>query len=97
MDTISATDDALRNACVILQQLGESSNSITSKCVQQLSSELSSLDEKFRGEIQLFIETINELEKRLKYCIDENITAIGDRLNKIQDYESKTYKKRNFV
>lgn len=97
MDIISVTDATLSNAYVILQRLGEDSENITSKCEQHLSSELSSLDENFRGEVQRYLETINQLKEKLKYCIDENMTAISDRLNKVPDYENQTYKKRNFV
>ena len=97
MDVISVTDVALSNACVILQRLREDSENITSKCERHLSSELSSLDENFRGEVQRYIETINQLKEKLKYCIDENMTAINDRFNKVPDYETQTYKKRTFV
>ena len=97
MDVISVTDTALSNAYVILQRLGDDSENITSKCEQQLSSELSSLDDNFRRDIQRFIEDINQLKEKLKYCIDENMTAVSDRLNRIPDYEKQTYKKRNFV
>ena len=96
MDVISVTDATLSNAFVILQRLGEDSENITSKCEQHLSAELSSLDENFKGEIQRYLETINQLKEKLKYCIDENMTAIGDRLNKIPEYEKQTYKRRNF-
>lgn len=95
MDIISVTDATLSNAYVILQRLDEDSENITSKCEQHLSAELSSLDENFRGDIQRYLETINQLKGKLKYCIGENMTAISDRLNKIPEYEKQTYKKRN--
>lgn len=97
MDVISVTDATLSNAYVILQHLEESSENITIKCEQHLSSELNSLDDNFRREIQCYLEAIRQLEEKLKYCIDENMTAIRDRLNKVPDYENQTYKKRNFV
>ena len=97
MDIISVTDATLSNAYLILQRLGEDSDKITSRCEQHLLSELNSLDENFRGDIQRYLETINRLKEKLKYCIDENMTAIRDRLNKVPDYENQTYKKRNFV
>ena len=97
MDIISVTDASLSNAYVILQRLGEDSENITSKCEQHLSSELSSLDENFKADIQRYIDTINQLKEKLKYCIDENMAAISDRLYKIPDYENQVYKKRNCV
>lgn len=97
MDVISVTDATLSNAYVILQRLGENSENITSKCEQHLSSELSSVDENFRGEVQRYLKTINQLKEKLKYCIDENMTAISDRLNKIPDYENQTYTKRHII
>lgn len=95
MDIISVTDVTLNNSYVILQRLDEGSENITSKCEQHLSAELSSLDENLRGEIQRYLEAINQLKEKLKYCIEENTTAISDRLNKIPEYEKQTYKKRN--
>lgn len=95
MDVISVSDATLSNAYVILQCLDEDSENITSKCEQHLSAVLSSLDENFRGAIQRYLETINQLKAKLKYCIDENMTAISDRLNKIPEYEKQTYRKRN--
>lgn len=97
MDIISVTDVALQNVYVILQRLSEDSKNITLKCEQHLISELSSLDSNFRTEIQNYIEIIKNLNKKLKYCIDENMLAISDRINKVHDYENQTYKKRNFV
>lgn len=96
MDVISVTDATLSNAFVILQRLGEDLENITSKCEHHLSSELSSLDENFRVDIQRYLEAINQLKEKLRYCIEENMTAIGDRLNKIPEYEKQTYKRRNF-
>ena len=95
MNIISVTNATLSNAYIILQRLDEDSENITSKCEQHLSAELSSLDENFRGEIQRYLETINQLKEKLKSCIDENMTAISDRLNKIPEYEKQTYRKRN--
>ena len=97
MDRISVTDATLQNAYVILQQLNDSSESITAQCVSTLSSQLSGLDSTFRADIQRYIETITALKEKLKYCIDENMTAISERLSKIPDYENQTYKKRNIV
>lgn len=97
MDVISVTETTLRNAYLILQRLGEDSDGITLKCEKDLSSELSSLDDNFRAEILRYIETINQLKEKLKYCIDENMTAISDRLNRLPDYEDQTYKKVNHI
>ena len=97
MDVISVTETTLRNAYLILQRLGEDSDGITLKCEKDLSSELSSLDDNFRAEILRYIETINQLKEKLKYCIDENMTAISDRLNRLPDYENQTYKKVNHI
>lgn len=97
MDVISVTETTLRNAYLILQRLGEDSDAITLKCEKDLSSALSSLDDNFRAEILRYIEAINQLKEKLKYCIDENMTAISDRLNKLPDYENQTYKKVNHI
>ena len=97
MDVISVTDATLSNAYVILQRLDEDSETITSKCEQHLSSELNSLDENFRGEVQRYIEAINLLREKFKYCIDENMTAIRERIGQIPDYEKQTYRKRDIV
>ena len=97
MDRISVTDATLQNAYVVLQQLNESSENITMQCVTALSSQLNGLDSTFRADIQRYIETITALKEKLKYCVDENMTAISERLSKIPDYENQTYKKRNII
>lgn len=96
MDIISVTDSALQNAYVTLQQLKDSSESITKKCASELSSQLGGLDSSFQPDIQRYIETIEALNEKLKYCIDENMTAVNDRLNRIPDYENQIYKQRTF-
>ena len=97
MDRISVTDATLQNAYVVLQQLNDSSESITTQCISALSSQLNGLDSTFRVDVQRYIETITTLKEKLKYCIDENMNAISERLSKIPDYENKTYKKRNII
>ena len=97
MDKISVTDASLQNSYIILQQLSDSSEAITEKCISALTSQLSNLDGGLKKDIQSHMEEITKLKEKLKYCIDENMTAISDRLNKVPDYENQTYKKRNFV
>lgn len=97
MDVISVTEETLMNAYLILQRLGDDSDSITVKCDKILSSKLSSLDENFRAEIVRYIETINQLKEKLRYCVDENMIAISDRLNRFPEYEKKKYIKRNYL
>jgi len=97
MDVISVTEESLMNAYLILQRLGDDSDSITVKCDKILSSKLSSLDENFRAEIARYIETINQLKEKLRYCVDENMIAISDRLNRFPEYEKKKYIKRNYL
>lgn len=95
MDRISVTDDSLQNVFIILQQLNDSQESITEQCISELSSHLSNLDSTFRADIQMYIAEIIKLKEKLKYCIDENMLAISERLSKIPEYENQTYKKRN--
>lgn len=97
MDKISVTDATLQNAYVVLRQLNDSSESITDQCVSALSLQLNGLDSTFKVDIQRFIETITALKEKLKCCVDENMTAISERLSKIPDYENQTYKKRNII
>lgn len=97
MDIISVTDETLRNVYVILQRLDENQDSITNKCEQDLSAQMSGLDTNFRKEIQKYIDTISGLREKLKYCVDENMSAISERISKLLDYENQTYKKRNII
>ena len=95
MDIISVTDETLQNVYVVLQQLNSSSELITGQCIANLESQLSALDSTFRKDIQKYIDSITSLKEKLKYCIDENMMAISDRLSKLPDYENQAYKKRN--
>lgn len=95
MDKISVTDASLQNSYIILQQLSDSSEAITEKCISALMSQLSNLDGGLKKDIQSHVEEITKLKRKLKYCIDENMNAIADRFSKIPDYENQTYKKRN--
>lgn len=97
MDIISVTDTSLRNCYTILQQMNDVSDDITSKCKQSLLSEIGGLDTEFRKDLQKFIETIDQLKEKLKYCVDENMSAISDRLNKLPDYENQAYHQRNIL
>lgn len=96
MDNISVTDSALQNAYNTLQQLKDGSEGITSKCISNLSSQIGGLDSSFGPDIQRYIETISALNEKLKYCIDENMAAVSDRLNRIPDYENQVYRPRTF-
>lgn len=96
MDIISVTETALTNVYLTLQRLRDDSEIITLKSEQHLSQLLTSLDESFRRDIQQYLETINKLKEKLKYCIDENMVAIIDRLNKLPDYEKSAYKKTSY-
>jgi len=97
MDRISVTDETLRNVYVILQRLDETSDTITNKCEQDLLAQMSGLDTNFRKEVQKYIEAINTLKEKLKYCVDENMSAVSERISKLPDYENQTYKKRNII
>ena len=58
---------------------------------------MSGLDTNFRKDIQKYIDTISELKEKIKRCVDENVSAISERISKIPDYENQTYKKRNII
>lgn len=95
MDKISVTDASLQNTYVILQQLSDKSEEITTKCISALTSQLKNLDSGLKKDMQSYMEEITELKEKLKYCIDENMNAISDRFLKLPDYEKQAYKKRN--
>ena len=97
MDKISVTDASLQNSYIILQQLSDSSEAITEKCISALTSQLSNLDGGLKKDIQSHMEEITKLKEKLKYFIDENMNAISDRFSKLPDYEKQTYKKRNII
>ena len=52
MDKISVTDASLQNSYIILQQLSDSSEAITEKCISALTSQLSNLDGGLKKDIQ---------------------------------------------
>ena len=97
MDIVSVTDEALRGVYIILQRLDETQDLITNKCVQELIAQMTGLDTNFRKDIQKYIDTISELKEKIKRCVDENVSAISERISKIPDYENQTYKKRNII
>ena len=97
MDIVSVTDNALQKAYVTLKQLKENSESITTLCTSNISSQLSNIDSIFRKDLNRYIEMLTDFEKKLIQCIDENILALNDRYRKIPDYVNSSYKKRKIV
>ncbi len=97
MDIVSVTDMALQSAYATLKQLSDRTENITGKCASTLFSNLNAMDDLFKKDIQRFTENINALKEKLRYCIDENIAAIGERLSKIPEYENQTYRKLNII
>ena len=97
MDKINATDEALQGVYVVLQQLNEKYDSITTSCVGKLTNQLNNLDTDFRKDIQKYIESINQLKEQISYCIDENKIAISERLSKIPDYVNQAYQKSSIT
>lgn len=97
MDIISTTEESLNSAYLLLKNLSEDSDRVTVKCARQISANLSFVDVQLRKELMQYIKIIEALNNKLKYCVDENMVAISDRLNKIPEYEKLTYKKRNII
>ena len=94
MDRIYVSEEALRNVYISLKRMSDTSDSLTKTCEIALLSSQNDLDETFRKDILKFVEKIKSLNQKIKYCADENMTAISDRLSKISEYEVKTYRKR---
>lgn len=97
MDRISTTTEAMQNAIVTLQQLSNNLESITSKCILEVVQQLNELNDRFRMETQNYINKITTIKDKMKYCINENIYAISERLWKMPDYENKIYDKWNVI
>ena len=95
MDRIKVSDAALRNSAATLQQLDEQANGVSSTCIHQLSAQLSELETNFRKDIEKYIEEVRALNTKLRLCVDENVSALADRLVKLAEYETHTYSRRN--
>lgn len=94
MDRIYVSEEALRNVYLALKRLSDDSESITKICEQALLSQQNDLDENLKKDVLKFVETIKNFNQNVKYCVDENMTAIADRLNKLPEYEAQAYKPR---
>ena len=49
----------------------------------------------FRKDIEKYIEEVRALNTKLRLCVDENVSALADRLVKLAEYETHTYSRRN--
>lgn len=94
MDIINVSDNALSISISALQQLTEQSSSITASCIDKLNAQLSELDTDFRRYIERYIDDIKKLDRKLKDCVQENISALRDRKVKLTEYETHNYIKR---
>lgn len=95
MDKIKVSDEALRSLIVTLEQLENQTTIISSTCIQQLTGQLSELETNFKKDIMKYSEDIKALNDRLMQCIDENVSAISERIVKLAEYETQTYQRRN--
>lgn len=95
MDRIKVSDEALRSAAVALQQLRDQATSISSSCVQQVTAQLPELESNFRKDVAQFLEEVKSLNEKIKMCVDENVSAIADRMTNLAEYETHTYQRRN--
>lgn len=95
MDKIKVSDEALRSSALALQQLGEQATSIFSSCVQQVTALLSELESNFRKDVVRYLEEVKALNENLKMCVDENVSALSDRMVNLAEYETHTYQRRN--
>lgn len=95
MDRVKVSDTALRSSAAALQQLGDQASSIFSSCIQQVTAQLPELESNFRKDVAQFLEEIKSLNEKLKMCVDENVSAIADRMTNLAEYETHTYQCRN--
>ncbi len=95
MDRIKVSDAALSSSAAALQQLGDQATGISSSCVQQVTAQLSELESNFRKEVAQFLEEVKSLNQKIKICVDENVSAIANRMTNLAEYETHTYQRRN--
>ena len=95
MDRIKVSDTALRSSAVALQQLGDQATSISSSCVQQVTAQLPGLESNFKKDVAQFLEEVKSLNEKIKICVDENVSAIVDRMTNLAEYETHIYQRRN--
>lgn len=95
MDRIKVSDTALSSSALALKRLEDEVTSITSSCVQQVTAQLPELESNFRKDVAQFLEGVKSLNEKLKTCIDENISAINDRMTNLAEYETHIYQRRN--
>lgn len=95
MDRIKVSDTALSSSAIALQQLEYQATSISSICVQKVTAQLPEIESNFRKDVEQFLDEVKALNEKLKMCIDENVSAISDRIAKLAEYETHTYQRRN--
>lgn len=95
MDRIKVSDTALSSSALALKRLDDEATSITSSCVQQVTAQLPELESNFRKDVAQFLEKVKSLNEKLKMFIDENISAINERVTNLAEYETHIYQRRN--
>ena len=95
MDKIHVSDAALESATEGLRQFNDQSETISSSCIEAISSLLSELDDTFRKEIERYIDAIKSINAKVQTCTSENISALRERIERIEEYETHKYRPRN--
>lgn len=96
MDRIYVTGIALSSSANTLQHLKEETMRISSACIQQITAQLSGIESNFRKDIVRYVEEVNALNEKIKMCVDENVSAITNRVMNLAEYEMHAYEYRNF-
>lgn len=96
MDRIKVSDEALRRSAVALQQLKDRVAQISASCIQQVAAQLGEIESNFSEDVAQFLEGVKMLNSKVELCVDENVSALADRLKNLTEYETHTYQRINF-
>ena len=95
MDKIYVSETALNSALDILRDLQEETNVAFVNLEQVVSGNVSELEYNFKAVVDDLIGVLGDFNSKLSSCIEDNMSAVAERKNKLKDYETYSYKKIN--
>lgn len=94
MDIISVTEASLLSVRTVVLEMRDKFDESSKRSIVAITDLLNRIDESFQPKITSFVDSVEQLNRDIIYCLDEHNTAINDRLNRFPEYESKKYIRR---
>lgn len=91
MDRVYTSSDAMVECIISLQEMNDTIDSLTANFLDALESYYMRIDNSLHSDIDEMRTLVKKFGEEVKLLSDENIQAMIDRLNKLEDYSTGTF------